>query len=308
MSALMSIFTPMRLPPLDRAFGDCRVERLRHLDRLVHGDLFEPDRVAPRDELPDLPRRGGDQRGIADETTQAGSVGHEDDRLVATHVDGPHGVAIVEDVGRVTARDAAAGASPLPLVRLQADPHAVRVAIHLPRVAEEERHVVGRHVIGVRLGAAHGLDLRVRSVLGAEIRPVPPGFRRTWSPFLRARPSKPPKPPTVKVARLPMYSGTSNAPLTATYDLKPAPLSIFISSRSPALTATLSQSGTGVPLRVACVSAPVRARARRSWKRALSPPTITSSAAAPCALPTSRLAVRNAKWSIGPAGYVPRSR
>src|SRR5438105_15936499 len=103
MSALMSIFTPMRLPPLDRAFGDCRVERLRHLDRLVHGDRFEPDRVAPRDELPDLPRPGGHQRGVAAEATQAGSAGHEDDRLVPTPVDGPHGVAIVDDVGRLTA-------------------------------------------------------------------------------------------------------------------------------------------------------------------------------------------------------------
>jgi len=60
-------------------------------------------------------------------------------------------------------------------------------------------------------------------------------------------------------------------------------------------TPTLSQSGTGFPLSAGCMSAPVMATARRSWNLALSPPAVTSSAAAPWAFPTSRFATRKAK-------------
>src|SRR5213593_1383573 len=175
MSALMSIFAPMTLPPLDRALGDGFVDRPRQLRGLVDRDLLESDRVAPRHELAHLPGGGVDQSRVADEPSEARPVGDEDDRLIAAHVHGPHGVAVVEDVGRMAARDAAARPSPLPLVRLEPDAHAIGVPVDLPGVTEEELHVLRGHVVGVGLRAAHRLDLPLRAVLrsGARAQPAP---------------------------------------------------------------------------------------------------------------------------------------
>src|SRR5881396_665566 len=175
MSALMSIFAPMTLPPLDRALGDGFVDRPRQLRGLVDRDLLESDRVAPRHELAHLPGGGVDQGRVADEPSEARPVSDEDDRLIAAHVHGPHGVAVVEDVGRMAARDAAARPRPLPLVRLEPDAHAIGVPVDLPGVTEEELHVLRGHVVGVGLRAAHRLDLPLRAVLrsGARAQPAP---------------------------------------------------------------------------------------------------------------------------------------
>src|SRR5947209_20048094 len=81
MSALMSIFAPMTLPPLDRALGDGFVDRPRQLRGLVDRDLLESDRVAPRHELAHLPGGGVDQSRVADEPSEARPVGDENDRL-----------------------------------------------------------------------------------------------------------------------------------------------------------------------------------------------------------------------------------
>src|SRR5438876_92921 len=101
----MSIFAPMTLPPLDRALGDRFVERPGEPRGLVDRDFLESDRVAPGHELAHLPGGGVDQRRVADEPPETRAVGHEDDRLITAHVHGPHGVAVVEDVGRMAARD-----------------------------------------------------------------------------------------------------------------------------------------------------------------------------------------------------------
>src|SRR5207253_9492582 len=140
MSALMSILAVMTLPPLDRPLGDRLVERSGPCGRLVDGNLLDPNRVAAGHELADLPAGGVDERGVTDEPAEARPVRDENDRLIPGHVDRPHGVAVVEDVGGMPARDAAALPRPLPLVRLEAHAHPVRVSVHLPRMAEEEVH------------------------------------------------------------------------------------------------------------------------------------------------------------------------
>src|SRR5439155_262529 len=112
-----------------------------------------------------------DEGRVADEAAEARSAGHQDDGLVAAYVDGPDGIAIVQDVRWMAAGDAPARARPLPLVRLQAHAHAIGVAVDLPGVAEEEVHVGGRQVVGIGLGTAHGLDLPVARVGGAQARP-----------------------------------------------------------------------------------------------------------------------------------------
>src|SRR2546430_9273683 len=101
MSALMSIFAPMTLPPLDRALGDGFVDRPRQLRGLVDRDLLESDRVAPRHELAHLPGGGVDQSRVADEPSDARPGGVEDDRLIGGTVHGPHGVAVVLYVDRL---------------------------------------------------------------------------------------------------------------------------------------------------------------------------------------------------------------
>src|SRR5213078_1875692 len=192
MSALISIFAAILLPPVDGTFGDRRVEVAGPLSGFLDRHLFEHDGVAAGHELAHFPRRRVDEGRVADEAAEARSVGHEDDGLIAAYVDGPDRIAIVQDVRWMPAGDAPARARPLPLVRLQAHAHAIGVAVDLPGVAEEELHVGGCQIVGIGLGTAHGLDLPVARVGG------------TRSPFLSPRPSNPPKPPTVKVARLPM--------------------------------------------------------------------------------------------------------
>ena len=68
------------------------------------------------------------------------------------------------------ARDAAARARPAPLVRLQPDAHAVRVPVDFPVMAEEEGHVVGGEVVGIRLRAADRRDLPALAVGRAPLR------------------------------------------------------------------------------------------------------------------------------------------
>src|SRR5256884_2784341 len=133
--------------------------------------LFDRDGVAAGHELAHFPLRCVDEGRVADEAADARSVGHEDDGLVAAYVDGPDGIAIVQDVRWMAAGDAPARARPLPLVRLQAHAHAIGVAVDLPGVAEEELHVGGSQVVGIGLGTAHGLDLPVAPVGGTQAPP-----------------------------------------------------------------------------------------------------------------------------------------
>src|SRR5947209_8499385 len=127
MSALISIFAAILLPPVDGTFGDRRVEVAGPLSGFLDRHLFERDGVAAGHELAHFPRRCVDEGRVADEAAEARSVGHEDDGLVAAYGDGPDGIAIVQDVRWVAAGDAPARARPLPLVRREA--HAPDLAV-----------------------------------------------------------------------------------------------------------------------------------------------------------------------------------
>src|SRR5437867_4621818 len=171
MSALISIFAAILLPPVDGTFGDRRVEVACPLSGFLDRHLFEHDGVAAGHELAHFPRRRVDEGRVADEAAEAESVGDEDDGLIAAYVDGPDRIAIVQDVRWMPAGDAPARARPLPLVRLQAHAHAIGVAVDLPGVAEEELHVRGCQIVGIGLRTAHGLDLPVARVGGTQVRP-----------------------------------------------------------------------------------------------------------------------------------------
>src|SRR5438552_6086310 len=101
MSALMSIFAPMTLPPLDRALGDGFVDRPRQLRGLVDRDLLKSDLAPPRHELANFPGGGEDKGRVQDKPPEARPIGEGDDGLSAEHVHGPNGVPVYGVVGRM---------------------------------------------------------------------------------------------------------------------------------------------------------------------------------------------------------------
>src|SRR3989442_3177708 len=203
----------MLLPPVDGTFGNRRVEVAGPLSGFLDRHLFERDGVAAGHELAHFPRRCVDEGRVADEAAEARSVGHEDDGLVAAYVDGPDGIAIVQDVRWMAAGDAPARARPLPLVRLQAHAHAIGVAVDLPGVAEEELHVGGRQVVGIGLGTAHGLDLPVARVGGTQARPHSTGRQPVDAGAASDRgPGTLPEPTALRTARAPRRAGPPTPP------------------------------------------------------------------------------------------------
>ncbi len=79
------------------------------------------------------------------------------------------------------------------------------------------------------------------------------------SPTRNARPAWPPNCPSVKVARLPRYSGTSSPPATVEIGAAPRRLERADASASaPAATRTGCQNGIAAPSSRACIGAPVR--------------------------------------------------
>src|SRR5215212_9690334 len=120
--------------------------------------------VPPRHHLAELPHRSVGNTSRADEAAQRRSIDTEDDRLVAGDVHRADRVAVVEDVGRMPARDPAGRARPLPAMRLQPIAHPIRVAIELPVVAEEMLVVIPGPVVGRGLRTWNRLQLPLRGV------------------------------------------------------------------------------------------------------------------------------------------------
>ena len=190
---------------------------------------LEADQVAGA-ELADLPQLVVADGGGADEAAEARTVGAEDHRHVAGEIHRADRVRVVVDVGRMQPRFAAVLARPRGLRPDQAHAGAVGIVMHLPRRREEHLDVFGREEIGravrpvehpdlplVRVFGGTGLQaLSVRAKLG-------PSPRCSTSPARSTRPACPPKPPRMKVLRLPRYSGTSMPPAIARYARLPAP-------------------------------------------------------------------------------------
>src|SRR5882672_11223983 len=78
-------------------------------------------------------------------------------------------------------------------------------------------------------------------------------------------------------------------------------------STEPALTACELHNASGSPSRVASIAAPASAITVSTWNFSTGPPAVHSSAAAPWAFPSRRLASRSARASIGPDVGVPPS-
>ena len=137
--------------------------------------------------------------------------------------------------------------------------------------------------------------------------------RRSTPPACRVRPPWPPKRPSVNVARLPRYSGTSNPPRTSRYARAPAPAIAPIVRRDPTGTSTGSQNGTRSPFpaggcSVASMTAPVRQIVASRRNRSVGPLTVISRPAADSALPRARLPRRKERSSIGPLGGTPTAQ
>ena len=147
------------------------VERALGVDRLVDRHLAEADGVAHRAKLADLPEVGVDDRRRDDEPSGRRAVRPEDHRQVAVDVDRAHGVAVVEDVRRVPAGDAAALARPFEPVRFEPDPGAVRVPVDRPLAAEQRLHVRLGEEVRRRVRSAHRPDLPLPRVGGDRVFP-----------------------------------------------------------------------------------------------------------------------------------------
>src|SRR5918998_33115 len=141
-SIVRTISDSLQIRFVDQSFGCTRQVR-SFFDR----QLFEPDVIAPRHHLTELPHRSVGNTGRADEAAQRRSIDAEDDRLVARNVHRAYGVAVVEDVGGVSTRNSASRACPLPAMRLQPVAHPVGVTIELPVVAEEMLVVIPGPVV-----------------------------------------------------------------------------------------------------------------------------------------------------------------
>src|SRR5215204_4250103 len=168
--------------PLQIRFVDQGFSRAREIRRFVDRELFEPDLVAPRHHLTQLPHRSVGNTGRADEATQRRSVDTEDDWLIAGDVHRTDRVAIVEDFRGVATRDAASGACPLPAIRLQPVAHAVGVAVELPVMAEEMFVVIPGPVVGRGLRSRHRLQLPLRGVPRDDGRGNPPSGNIVGTP------------------------------------------------------------------------------------------------------------------------------
>ena len=123
----------------------------------------------------------------------------------------------------------------------------------------------------------------------------------------RCRPAWPPNWPSVKVLRLPRYSGTSSPPATASARRTPCSQRPT-ASVPPAGTSMACHIGTGSPFSVSLAGAPVTATTVAVLKRSVGPASVISSAAASGVLPTSALAARCACMSMGPLGGTPTSQ
>ncbi len=77
---------------------------------------------------------------------------------------------------------------------------------------------------------------------------------------------------------------------------------------APAGTSIADHCGAGVPSTSTTSGAPVTAIRAPSGNRSRGPVTVTSSPADSSGLPTSRLAVRSARSSMGPDGGTPTSQ
>lgn len=104
-----------------------------------------------------------------------------------------------------------------------------------------------------------------------------------------------PRPTTVAT-----HSGQSMPPAKARYVRQPLPSTLPMSSTEPAGADTGVQYGTGSPLSVAVMWAPVSANTVGWCSFSFGPCTVSSSPVAVSSLPTSRCAMRIANGSIGP--------
>src|SRR5689334_15785563 len=92
---------------------------------------------------------------------------------------------------------------------------------------------------------------------------------------------------------------------TARVARRPAPATAPIATVEPGGTVTGSHAGTGRPSTSIAIAAPPRATTPPAGNRRVGPLVVSSSAAAPSALPTTWLARRCDKSSIGPLGGTP---
>jgi hypothetical protein len=93
-------------------------------------------------------------------------------------------------------------------------------------------------------------------------------------------------------------------PENATYARTPA-RAAPIRTVSPLRSTSVAWVGAASPLTVTGTSAPVTAMAHGASTPKRGPISVHSSPAAPSALPTRRLAITNARTSIGPEGGMP---
>src|SRR5215208_6878789 len=150
--------------PLQILFVNQSFSRAREIRRFLDRQLLEPDMVAPGHHLAELPHRSVGNTGRAHEAAQRRSIDTEDDGLIAGDVHGADRVAVVKDVGGMSAGNPAGRARPLPAMRLKPVAHAIGVAIELPVVAEEVLVVVPGPVVGRGLRTRHRLHLPLRGV------------------------------------------------------------------------------------------------------------------------------------------------
>ena len=94
-------------------------------------------------------------------------------------------------------------------------------------------------------------------------------------------------------------------PRTASAARRPPPSTRPTATVAPGGTVTGSLAGTGAPSTVTAIAAPTRAITAPSGNRSTGPLVVSSSAAASARLPTTRLARRCDRSSMGPLGGTP---
>ena len=141
-----------------RERGDRRIHSRLHAARLGQRHRAEADQIAGL-ELPDLPKLGIDDGGRAHEAAQAGTIGTQNHGHVASEIDGPDGVGVIVNIGRVQSGLAAIRARPLGLGADQPDARAVGIVVYLPGRGEEGFDVCRGEEIGRAVRAVENADI-----------------------------------------------------------------------------------------------------------------------------------------------------